>query len=146
MKWPPLVLIYTIFLKNTVFTNTNISPSFIYYQLVYSWQRWSRALQRDAQLWANKCRYTHAYGKWGENLFKAESPLPDDVLIERAVNEWYYEKMSWKFTPDCNEACHYTQVCHTCTNRTYYFIYHGNYVPAFIVKICGFHVHVKLDN
>ncbi|CAC5412935.1 PI16 [Mytilus coruscus] len=72
--------------------------------------RWSRKLQNDAQAWAGKCRYAHAYGKWGENVFKAESFLPDDVLIERAVNEWYFEKMSWKFTPDCSEACHYTQV------------------------------------
>ncbi|CAG2223871.1 CD364 [Mytilus edulis] len=72
--------------------------------------RWSRKLQNDAQAWAGKCRYAHAYGKWGENVFKAESFLPDDVLIERAISEWYFEKMSWKFTPDCSEACHYTQV------------------------------------
>lgn len=69
-------------------------------------------MQNDAQAWAGKCRYAHAYGKWGENVFKAESFLPDDVLIERAISEWYFEKMSWKFTPDCSEACHYTQVCH----------------------------------
>ncbi|KAK3090304.1 hypothetical protein FSP39_010786 [Pinctada imbricata] len=77
--------------------------------------RWSRKLEREAYNHVNKCRYMHQYGSWGENLYKVESFLPDNVLIERALSTWYYEKLSWHWQGDCSEACHYTQMVWSST-------------------------------
>lgn len=43
-------------------------------------------------------------------MFYLESALPDQVLIERAIDTWYSEKYGWRRSGDCTDACSYTQV------------------------------------
>lgn len=43
-------------------------------------------------------------------MFYSESALPNNVLIERAIDTWYTEKYGWRRSGDCTDACSYTQV------------------------------------
>ncbi|XP_071121451.1 uncharacterized protein [Mytilus edulis] len=72
--------------------------------------RWSDKLAREAEKWVGRCWYQFLAGTSGENMFYLESALPDQVLIERAIDTWYSEKYGWRRSGDCTDACSYTQM------------------------------------
>ncbi|KAK3089566.1 hypothetical protein FSP39_004659 [Pinctada imbricata] len=43
-------------------------------------------------------------------MYYFESNLPNDVLLERAIDAWYSERYTWKMSGDCADACSYTQL------------------------------------
>ena len=75
-----------------------------------AFQVWDPNLASEAAQWTKNCIYEFQYGSHGENMYYFETKLPDNVLIERAIDAWYSERYSWRMSGDCAEACSYTQV------------------------------------
>ncbi|XP_052065871.1 uncharacterized protein LOC127705571 isoform X2 [Mytilus californianus] len=79
--------------------------------------RWSDKLAKEAEKWVGRCWYQFLAGTNGENMFYLESALPDQVLVERAIDTWYSEKYGWRRSGDCTDACSYTQVVWSKTDE-----------------------------
>lgn len=73
-------------------------------------QVWDENLATEAAQWTKNCIYEFRYGSHGENMYYFETKLPDNILVERAIDAWYSERYSWRMSGDCAEACSYTQV------------------------------------
>ncbi|XP_052686448.1 putative uncharacterized protein DDB_G0271606 isoform X7 [Crassostrea angulata] len=78
---------------------------------------WDENLATEAAQWTKNCIYEFRYGSHGENMYYFETKLPDNILVERAIDAWYSERYSWRMSGDCAEACSYTQLVWSKTQR-----------------------------
>lgn len=70
---------------------------------------WSSEVAQTAQAWAERCKFEHSGGKYGENIYASagKSASPADV-----VESWVSEAKNYDYAANsCSDVCgHYTQV------------------------------------
>ena len=70
---------------------------------------WSKTVASAAQTWADRCKFEHSGGKYGENIYASGGK---DVNAADVIGSWVGEAKDYDYASNkCSGVCgHYTQV------------------------------------